>query len=62
MKMIGAQCPAQLAELAQVKEGMDCNRCQLCAKNRKVVIIFGIHGAHKGKARKAIQIHQAKLK
>ena len=44
-----------------VKEGMDCNRCQLCAKNHKVVIIFGIHGSHKGKARKAIQIHQAKL-
>lgn len=53
--LYGAQCPAQ------VKEGMDCNHCQLCAKNRKVVIIFGIHGAHKGKARKAIQIHQAKL-
>lgn len=46
----------------QVKEGMDCNCCQLCTKNRKVVIIFGIHGAHKGKARKAIQIHRAKLK
>lgn len=53
--LYGAQCPDQ------VKEGMDCNRCQLCAKNRKVVIIFGIHGAHKGKARKAIQIHRAKL-
>lgn len=52
--LYGAQCPAQ------VKEGMDCNHCQLCAKNRKVVIIFGIHGAHKGKARKAIQIHRAK--
>lgn len=56
MGLYGAQCPAQ------VKEGMDCNRCQLCAKNRKVVIIFGIHGSHKGKARKAIQIHRAKLK
>lgn len=32
-----------------------------CVFNHKVVIIFGIHGAHKGKARKAIQIHQAKL-
>lgn len=52
--LYGAQCPAQ------VKEGMDCNHCQLCAKNRKVVIIFGIHGSHKGKARKAIQIHRAK--
>lgn len=53
--LYGAQCPAQ------VKEGMDCNRCQLYAKNRKVVIIFSIHGAHKGKARKAIQIHRAML-
>lgn len=52
MGLYGAQCPAQ------VKEGMDCNHCQLCAKNRKVVIIFGIHGSHKGKARKAIQIHK----
>lgn len=54
--LYGAQCPAQ------VNEGMDCNRCQLCAKNRKVVIIFGIHGIYKGKARKAIQIHKAKIK
>lgn len=53
--LYGAQCPAQ------VNEGMDCNRCQLCAKNRKVVIIFGIHGIYKGKARKAIQIHKANL-
>lgn len=52
--LYGAQCPAQ------VKEGMDCNHCQLCAKNRKAVIIFGIHGTYKGKARKAIQIHKAK--
>lgn len=43
MGLYGAQCPAQ------VKKGMDCNHCQLCAKNHKVVIIFGIHGAHKGK-------------
>lgn len=55
MGLYSAQRPAQ------VKEGMDCNRCQLCAKNRKVVIIFGIQGARKGKARKAIQIHRAKL-
>lgn len=53
--LYGAQCPAQ------VNEGMDCDRCQLCAKNRKVVIIFGIHGVQKGKARKAIQIHKANL-
>lgn len=53
--LYGAQCPAQ------VNEGMDCDRCQLCAKNRKVVIIFGVHGVQKGKARKAIQIHKAKI-
>lgn len=51
----------EVAMIAQFDEGMDCDRCQLCAKNRKVVIIFGIHGSHKGKARKAIQIHKAKI-
>lgn len=48
--MYGAQCPAQ------VKEGMDCNRCQLCAKNRKVVIIFGVHGNASKKAAKVIMM------
>lgn len=48
--LYGAQCPAQ------VKEGMDCNRCQLCAKNRKVVIIFGVHGNASKKAAKVIMM------
>lgn len=48
--LYGAQCPAQ------VKEGMDCNRCQLCAKNRKVVIIFGVHGNAAKKAAKVIMM------
>ena len=48
--LYGAQCPAQ------IKEGMDCNRCQLCAKNRKVVIIFGVHGNASKIATKAIMM------
>lgn len=51
--LYGAQCPAQ------INEGMDCDRCQLCAKNRKVVIIFEVHGQSKGKARRVIQIKRA---
>lgn len=50
MGLYGAQCPAQ------VKEGIDCNRCQLCAKNRKVVIIFGVHGNASKKAAKVIMM------
>ena len=50
MGLYGAQCPAQ------IKEGMDCNRCQLCAKNRKVVIIFGVHGNSSKKAAKVIMM------
>lgn len=53
MGLYGAQCPAQ------VNEGMDCDRCQLCAKNRKVVIIFEVHGQSKGKARRVIQLKRA---
>lgn len=48
--LYGAQCPAQ------VKEGMDCNRCQLCAKNRKAVIIFAVHGNASNKATKVIMM------
>ncbi len=48
--LYGAQCPAQ------VKKGMDCNRCQLCAKNRKVVIIFAVHGNASKKATKVIMM------
>ena len=51
--LYGAPCPAQ------VNEGMDCDRCQLCAKNRKVVIIFEVHGQSKGKARRVIQLKRA---
>lgn len=54
--LTAVQCPAQ------TREGITCNSCRLCAKDRDAIVIFGIHGAHKGKARKAIQIHQAKLK
>lgn len=50
MGLYGAQCPAQ------VKEGIDCNHCQLCAKNRKVVIIFGVHGNASKKAAKVIMM------
>ena len=50
------QCPAQ------TREGITCNSCRLCAKDRDAIVIFGIHGAQKSKARKAIQIHRAKLK
>lgn len=53
--LYGAQCPAQ------VKEGMDCNHCQLCAKNREVVIIFGVHGKAYKKASKVIMLKQGKL-
>lgn len=48
--MYGVQCPAQ------VKEGMDCNRCKLCAKNRKAVIIFAVHGNASKKAAKVIMM------
>lgn len=51
--LYGAQCPAQ------VNEGMDCNRCQLCAKNRKAVIIFGVHGTASKKAAKVIMLKKA---
>lgn len=54
--LTAVQCPAQ------TREGVTCKSCRLCAKDRDAIVIFGIHGAHKGKARKAIQIHQAKLK
>lgn len=53
--LTAVQCPAQ------TREGSTCKGCRLCAKDREVIVVFGIHGAHKGKARKAIQIHQAKL-
>lgn len=59
--LTAVQCPAQLAKLAQTREGITCKGCRLCAKDREAIVVFGIHGAHKGKARKAIQIHQAKL-
>lgn len=54
--LTAVQCPAQ------TREGITCKGCRLCAKDREAIVVFGIHGAHKGKARKAIQIHQAKLK
>lgn len=47
--------------LAQTREGITCKGCGLCAKDREAIVVFSIHGSHKGKARKAIQIHQAKL-
>ena len=48
--LYGAQCPAQ------VKDDMNCNRCQLCAKNRKAVIIFAVHGNASNKATKVIMM------
>ena len=44
------QCPAQ------VREDVDCNKCQLCAKNRKTVIIFAVHGKASKKASKVIML------
>lgn len=44
------QCPAQ------VREDIDCNKCQLCAKNRKAVIIFAVHGKASKKASKVIMM------
>lgn len=48
--IIAVQCPAQ------VREDIDCNNCQLCAKNRKVVIIFKVHGSASKKASKVIMM------
>lgn len=50
MGMHGVQCPAQ------TKADMNCNRCQLCAKNRKTVIIFEVHGTASKKATKVIMM------
>lgn len=52
-------CLKLLGDLSQVKEDMDCNRCQLCAKNRKAVIIFGVHGNASKKASKVIMMKKA---
>jgi hypothetical protein len=53
LKAVGlhsVQCPAQ------VREDIDCNKCQLCAKNRKAVIIFKVHGNAYKKASKVIMM------
>ena len=55
MGMHGVQCPAQ------TKDDMNCNRCQLCAKNRKAVIIFGVHGTASKKAAKVIMLKKGKV-
>lgn len=50
--LTAVQCPSQ------THEGVTCNDCRLCAHDRETIILFGIHGSHKGMARKTIQIHR----
>lgn len=54
--LTAVQCPAQ------TREGVTCKSCRLCTRDREAIVVFGIHGTNKGKARKAIQIHRAKIK
>lgn len=46
----GVQCPAQ------TKEGVSCDTCRLCARDRKAVVIFGVHGNASKKAAKVIML------
>lgn len=54
----GVICPAQLAELAQVTEGMTCEKCRLCSKHRKAVVIFKVHGRAHKRATRVIMLKQ----
>lgn len=53
--MHGVQCPAQ------TKEGVSCDSCRLCARNRDVVVIFGVHGTSSKKATKVIMLKKGKV-
>lgn len=53
MGMHGVQCPAQ------TKDGVSCDSCRLCARNRDVVVIFKVHGTASKKAAKVIMLKKA---
>ena len=55
MGMHGVQCPAQ------TKDGVSCDSCRLCARNRDVVVIFGVHGTASKKAAKVIMLKKGKV-
>lgn len=55
MGMHGVQCPAQ------TKEGVSCDSCRLCARDRSAVIIFGVHGTASKKAAKVIMLKKGKV-
>ena len=55
MGMHGVQCPAQ------TKDGVSCDSCRLCARNRNVVVIFGVHGTASKKATKVIMLKKGKV-
>lgn len=55
MGMHGVQCPAQ------TKEGVSCDSCRLCARDRSAVVIFGVHGTASKKAAKVIVLKKGKV-
>ena len=55
MGMHGVQCPAQ------TKDGVSCDSCRLCARNRDVVVIFEVHGTASKKAAKVIMLKRGKV-
>lgn len=52
--MHGVQCPAQ------TKDGVSCDSCRLCARDRDAVVIFGVHGTASKKAAKVIMFKRGK--
>lgn len=50
--IVGVQCPAQ------THADRNCKECQLCARDRKITVIFGIHGTTAKKAAKVIMMKQ----
>lgn len=52
--MHGVQCPAQ------TKDGVSCDSCRLCARDRDAVVIFGVHGTASKKAAKVIMLKKNK--
>ena len=55
MGMHGVQCPAQ------TKDGVSCDSCRLCARDRDAVVIFGVHGTASKKAAKVIMLKKGKV-
>ena len=49
------QCPAQ------THDGITCDKCRLCARDRAAVVIFKVHGVAAGKARKTIMMKTGKV-